>query len=139
MPVSLKTTLNVCADIIHCVHANNLHPGLIDSLRWCLGRQICRPWRGKEYRGLLVENGGEGKEEASLTLQGFLAKWAFTTATDPARVLAYARYLGFEGPAAPLFSISKPRRQERKAEQLQRSVVQVVLSAALVHFKYLPT
>ena len=85
----------------------------------------CRPWRGEEYKGLLVETGGEGREAGALTLAGLLAKWAFTTATDPVKTLAYVRYLGFEGSAAPLFAISKPRRQERKSEQLQRSVLQV--------------
>ena len=87
----------------------------------------CRPWRGEEYKGLRVETGGEGREAGALTLAGLLAKWAFTTATDPVKTLAYVRYLGFEGSAAPLFAISKPRRQERKSEQLQRSVLQVDL------------
>lgn len=82
----------------------------------------CRPWKSEEYRSLLVETGGEGS--TALTLLGFLAKWAFTTAHDPVRTLAYARYLGFEGPAAALFNISKARKQERKSEHLQRSVLQ---------------
>lgn len=89
-----------------------------------------RPWRGEEFRGLLVETGpAEGTDARSLTLPGFLAKWAFLIANDPVRALAYVRYLGFEGPAAPLFAISKTRRQERKSEQLQRSVLEVLLTA----------
>lgn len=72
----------------------------------------------------------QGRSDGSLTLQGFLAKWAYTTATKPVETLAYLRYLGYRGSAASMFTISRPRRQERKQEQIQRSVLQVVLISA---------
>ena len=71
-----------------------------------------------------MEVGTSGQETDALTLQGFLAKWVYTAAVDPERTLAYLRYLGFEGSAAPLFRISKLRRQERNVQQLQRNVIQ---------------
>ena len=86
----------------------------------------CRPWKGEEFKGLLVESVAEGAQTGALTLPGFLAKWAFTTALDPVRTLAYLRYLGYDGDAAPFFAISRPRRLERKSEQLSRSLLQVI-------------
>jgi hypothetical protein len=83
----------------------------------------CRPWEGEEYKYLLVA--GEGRDEGALTLQGFLSKWAYTTSVDPVHTLAYVRYLGYEGSAAGFFSISRPRRQERKQEQILRSTLRV--------------
>lgn len=51
----------------------------------------CRsPWASPEYAGLLVEASRKGL----LTLNGFLALWAATTAADPRRTLAHAYYLG---------------------------------------------
>ena len=61
----------------------------------------------------------------SLTMDGFLAKWATMSAREPRRALAYFLYLGYEEDGAKLFHASKPRRQERKAEQPDRSVYQV--------------
>lgn len=48
------------------------------------------PWASPEYAGLLVESSRKGL----LSLPGFLALWAATTAADPRRTLAYAYYLG---------------------------------------------
>lgn len=73
----------------------------------------------------MVETGKTGQGETGLTLRGFLSKWAYMTASDPTLSLAYIRYLGFEGPAAPLFNISKSKRQERNLQQLQRNIVRV--------------
>ena len=61
----------------------------------------------------------------SLTMPGFQAKWAAMAARDPQQALAYLLYLGFEGDTGKLFHISRPRRQERKADQQDRSVYQV--------------
>jgi len=82
-----------------------------------------RPWEGEEFKRLLVA--GEGRDEGALTLQGFLSKWAYTTSVDPVHTLAYLRYLGYQGSAAGFFSISRPRRQERKQEQILRSTLRV--------------
>ena len=84
---------------------------------------MCRAWQGDEYESLLVSGDGQGK--GALTLQGFLSKWAFTTAINPVETLAYLRYLGYRGSAASFFTTSKPRKQERKQEHIQRSVLQV--------------
>ena len=61
----------------------------------------------------------------SLTMDGFLAKWAAMSAREPRRALAYFLYLGYEEDGAKLLHASRPRRQERKAEQPDRSVYQV--------------
>lgn len=51
----------------------------------------CRsPWSAPEYAGLLVECSRKGL----LSLAGFQALWAYTTALEPRRALAYAYYLG---------------------------------------------
>lgn len=50
----------------------------------------CSPWHGPEYEGLLVERSRKGH----LTLNGFLANWAYTTLLDPTKTLEYALYLG---------------------------------------------
>ncbi|KAL4436835.1 hypothetical protein ABPG75_003974 [Micractinium tetrahymenae] len=86
------------------------------------------PWASPEYEGLLVETSRKGL----LTLNGFLAKLAVATAADPRLMLAYAYYLGFpeEQPADKLFQISRPRRQERRADAPRRSVLQCYLFAA---------
>lgn len=51
---------------------------------------FCSPWATPDYAGLLVETSRKGL----LCLPGFLAKWAYTTAVEPRRTLAYAYYLG---------------------------------------------
>ncbi len=48
------------------------------------------PWATPDFAGLLVETSRKGL----LCLPGFLAKWAYTTAVEPRRTLAYAYYLG---------------------------------------------
>ena len=48
------------------------------------------PWAGPAYEGLLVECSRKGL----LSLGGFQALWAYTTAADPRATLAYALYLG---------------------------------------------
>ncbi|GAB4823148.1 hypothetical protein N2152v2_010194 [Parachlorella kessleri] len=80
------------------------------------------PWRGPEYEGLLVERSRKGH----LTLNGFLAKWAYTTLGDPRLTLEYALYLGYpdEQSVDRLFQISKPRRLERRGDPVGRSVLQ---------------
>ena len=51
---------------------------------------MCSPWAGLDFAGLLAETSRKGL----LCLPGYLAKWAYTTAVDPRRTLAYAYYLG---------------------------------------------
>ncbi|PRW57931.1 mitochondrial Rho GTPase 1-like isoform A [Chlorella sorokiniana] len=85
------------------------------------------PWATPDYAGLLVETSRKGL----LCLPGFLAKWAYTTAADPRRTLAYAYYLGFPEDSDPskLFQVSRSRRQERRADAPRRSVLQCYLFA----------
>eukprot|EP00887_Chlorella_sp_A99_P007934 scaffold12.g7934.t1 len=88
------------------------------------------PWEGPEYEGLLVETSRKGL----VTLSGFLSLWAYTTAQDPRKTLAYALYLGYpdDAPADRLFAISRPRRQERRGSDSApwRSVLQCYVFAA---------
>ncbi|KAI3425869.1 hypothetical protein D9Q98_007842 [Chlorella vulgaris] len=83
------------------------------------------PWASLEYEGLLAETSRKGL----LSLNGFLAKWAATTAADPRRTLAYAYYLGLPDDAAAdkLFAVSRPRRQERRADAPRRGLLQCYL------------
>ncbi len=90
----------------------------------------CRAWQEDEYKYLLVS--GQAQGNRALTLQGFLSKWAYTTAANPVETLAYLRYLGYRGSAATFFTISKPRKQERKQEQIQRSVLQVDVNTSRI-------
>jgi Ras family protein T1 len=82
---------------------------------------VCSPWEGDEYERVVVEATPSG----ALTLSGFLAKWAYTTAVNPRHTLAYLLYLGYEGDPNQLFSISRPRRQERKGDLPARSIYRV--------------
>ena len=59
------------------------------------------------------------------TLEGCMAWWRLMTNTDPRSAVAYILYLGFDSEPASLVYITKPRRQERKAEQRQRTVYKV--------------
>lgn len=92
--------------------------------------KFCSPWRDEEFNALMVEVGKSGNDSEALTLQGFLAKWAYMTFFNPVLSLAYIRYLGYEGPAGPMFNISKTRKQERNIQQLQRKVVLVRFPSA---------
>ncbi|EFN55684.1 hypothetical protein CHLNCDRAFT_133936 [Chlorella variabilis] len=85
------------------------------------------PWASLDYEGLLVERSRKGL----LTLNGFLALWAVTTAGSPRHTLAYAYYLGYpeDAPADRLFQVSRPRRQERRADAPRRGVLQCFLFA----------
>ena len=80
------------------------------------------PWLGAPFDSLLVDAGPGG-----LSLAGFLAKWAFLTAHQPHRAHEFLLYLGFEGDAAALFRVSRPRRAEQrgKGDALVRGVYQV--------------
>ena len=78
------------------------------------------PWVEGTTTAVAVETVG-----GSLTLEGYQARWAAMAAREPRRALAYLLYLGFEGYTFQAFRISRPRRQERVAEQPERSVYQV--------------
>lgn len=58
-------------------------------------------------------------------MEGFLAKWAYTTLVDPLTTLAYMYYLGYEGPPNRVLVTSKARRLDRKADHPTRSTLQV--------------
>ncbi|KAL4526211.1 hypothetical protein Ndes2437B_g07466 [Nannochloris sp. 'desiccata'] len=90
------------------------------------------PWKTlPHYEGLLVET---TKNQGLLTLQGYLAMWAYTAAHDPQAALAGAIYLGFpeSAPLDQLLAISKTRRQEKiaRVESSRRSVYQCLAFAA---------
>ena len=120
----------------------------------------------------------ESSRKGHVTLNGFLASWAVTTAADPRRTLAYAYYLGWvpvrcgphdacavqcargvcspgdapptlllslhslccslhlccrypeDAPADKLFTVTRPRRQERRGDGPRRSVLRCHLFAA---------
>lgn len=55
-----------------------------------LPRFSCSPWSTPAYDGVLVETSKRGL----LSLRGYLAKWMYTTATEPEVTLAYALYFG---------------------------------------------
>ncbi len=76
----------------------------------------------------------ETSRKGLITLNGFLSKWAYTTAMDPRTTLAYALYLGCaeEPPLDKLFAISRPRRAERRGGEGgggRRGVLQCFLFA----------
>jgi len=90
------------------------------------------PWKTQpQYEGLLVET---TKHQGLLTLQGYLAMWAYTAAHDPQAALAGAIYLGFpeSAPLDQLLAVSKTRRQEKmtRLEGSRRSVYQCLAFAA---------
>ena len=68
-------------------------------------------------------------QDGWLTRKGFLARWRHLVARDTPAALAGLLYLGYkpEGELGVLFSVSKPRRAERKDGALSRSFVQVQL------------
>ena len=69
-----------------CLHIHAVH-----RVRLCSSLPPRSPWQSPEFEGLLVETSRKGL----LSLNGFLATWAVTTAADPRRTLAYAYYLGW--------------------------------------------
>lgn len=52
-------------------------------------------------------------------------RWRLMANSDPRSALANILYLGYDGDPASLFTITKPRRQERKPEQRSRTVFKV--------------
>ncbi|KAK9829241.1 hypothetical protein WJX72_004718 [[Myrmecia] bisecta] len=98
------------------------HDGLLSGqeLEDMFSTSPSSPWSGAEYHNVLAETGGPS---GWLTLPGYLAKWRYTTAVSPRTTLAYIYYLGSEANASEFFSISKPRKQERK-DPAPRSVFQ---------------
>ena len=64
-------------------------------------------------------------QEGHLTRDGHLARWRHLAARDPQAALAGLLYLGYDGELGPLFSISRARRAERRAEQPSRTLWQV--------------
>jgi Ras family protein T1 len=90
------------------------------------------PWKAVPlYDGVLVET---SKHNGFLTLQGYLAMWAYTAAHDPQAALAGAIYLGFPetAPLEQLLALSKTRRQEKVArvDNSRRSVYQCLAFTA---------
>lgn len=68
-------------------------------------------------------------QDGWLTRKGYLARWRHLVAKDTPAALAGLLYLGYkpEGELGVLFSVSKPRRAERKDNALSRSLVQARL------------
>ena len=73
-------------------------------------------------------------QDGWLTRRGFLARWRHLTARDTPAALAGLLYLGYkpEGELGILFSLSKPRRAERKEGRLSRSLVQACPAVRMI-------
>ncbi|KAL2632904.1 hypothetical protein R1flu_004383 [Riccia fluitans] len=77
------------------------------------------PWEEPEYKDTVETNAAGG-----MTLNGFLSQWALMTLLDPVKSLAHLIYIGYPGDPASAFRITRRRRQDRKRQRLQRSVLQ---------------
>ncbi|BBN06541.1 mitochondrial Rho GTPase 1 [Marchantia polymorpha subsp. ruderalis] len=77
------------------------------------------PWDDPEYKDSVETNAA-----GAMTLNGFLSQWALMTVLDPLKSLAHLIYIGFPGDPSSAFRITRRRRQDRKRQRLQRSVLQ---------------
>ena len=66
-----------------------------------------------------------GSSSRSLSRQAYLLQWAYKAATHPQAALEHMLLLGYRGEPSALFSVSAPRRQERKPEAAKRGTFQV--------------
>lgn len=71
-----------------------------------------------------------------------MGHWRHMAATEPREALANILYLGYEGEPGSLFCITRPRRQERRPEQVTRTVFKVGSARGhrrcMVHVRVLP-
>ena len=83
--------------------------------------QLFRSWaRADEERVLL-----HGSTPRGVSKQAYLLQWVYKAAIQPSAALEHMLLLGYRGEPSALFSVSAPRRQERKPESARRSVFQV--------------
>jgi len=68
-----------------------------------------------------------GSSTGGLSRKAYLLQWSYKAAVHPQAALEHMLLLGYRGEASALFSVSVPRRQERKPEAARRSVYQVKL------------
>ncbi len=66
-----------------------------------------------------------GSSPHGMSKQAYLLQWVYKAATQPSAALEHMLLLGYRGEPSALFSISAPRRQERKPETARRGVFQV--------------
>ena len=66
-----------------------------------------------------------GSSSRGLSRQAYLLQWAYKAATHPQAALEHMLLLGYRGEPSALFSVSAPRRQERKPEAAKRGTFQV--------------
>ncbi|CAL5224037.1 g6659 [Coccomyxa viridis] len=79
-----------------------------------------RSWsRADEERVLL-----HGSTPHGVSKQAYLLQWVYKAAIQPSAALEHMLLLGYRGEPSALFSVSAPRRQERKLESARRSVFQ---------------
>ena len=80
-----------------------------------------RSWRREdEERVALHRSSSRG-----LSRQAYLLQWAYKAAAHPQAALEHMLLLGYRGEPSALFSVSAPRRQERKPEAAKRGTFQV--------------
>ena len=68
-----------------------------------------------------------------LSRQAYLLQWAYKAATHPQAALEHMLLLGYRGEPSALFSVSAPRRQERKPEAAKRGTFQVGCAISEAH------
>ena len=66
-----------------------------------------------------------GSSSRGLSRQAYLLQWAYKAAAQPQAALEHMLLLGYRGKPSALFSVSGPRRQERKPEAAKRGTFQV--------------
>jgi hypothetical protein len=84
-------------------------------------RCLRRSWSKEDDQRVLL-GGGSSR---GLSRQAYLLQWVYKAAVQPQAALEHMLLLGFRGESSALFSISAPRRLERKPEGPRRRTFQV--------------
>ena len=80
-----------------------------------------RSWRREDEERVALH----GNNSRGLSRQAYLLQWAYKSATHPQAALEHLLLLGYRGEPLALFSISAPRRHEKKLEAAKRGTFQV--------------
>ena len=111
----LAGMIGACHQCLHARHPG-LWRGLPDRLGW-----LFRAWSKEDDESILLH----GSSQHGISKQAYLLQWVYKAARHPPAALEHILLLGFRGEVSALFSMSAPRRQERKPEVARRSVFQV--------------
>ncbi|CAK0731768.1 hypothetical protein CVIRNUC_000040 [Coccomyxa viridis] len=79
-----------------------------------------RSWRREDEERVALH----GSSSRGLSRQAYLLQWAYKAAAHPQAALEHMLLLGYRGEPSALFSVSTPRRQERKPEAAKRGTFQ---------------